>query len=74
MVWAPQTVLLHTKQASEPSPKLIIVATGTHANNGGPEIAMLLQVAYPGPLHGPEGCMRPGENGQIWTVSPWCKR
>ena len=33
-------VLLHIKQASEPSPKLIIVAIGTHGNNGGHEIAM----------------------------------
>ena len=52
-------MLLHTKQASEPSPKLIIVATGTHGNNGGPGIAMLHPVADPGPLDGPMEGRRP---------------
>ena len=56
----------HTKQASKPSPKLMIVATGTHGNNGGAEIAMLHLVADPGPLDGPMGYVRPGENGKIW--------
>ena len=46
-------VPLSAKQASEPSPKLIIVAMDTHGNNGGPEIAMLHLVADPGPLDGP---------------------
>ena len=54
-------MLLPAKQASEPSPKLMIVATGTHANNGGPEpepeIAMLHVVADPWALDGPVGCM-----------------
>ena len=40
-------VLLHMKGASKPSPKLMIVATGTHGSNGGPEIAMLHEVADP---------------------------
>ena len=41
--------ILTTKQASETSPKskLIIVATHTHGNHGGPEIAMLQLVADP---------------------------
>ena len=63
-------MLLCTKEASEPSPKLIIVAIGTHGNNGQAEIAMLHLVADPGPLDGPTGCMRFGENGLIWRVSP----
>ena len=50
-------VLLPAKQASEPSPKLIIVATHTHGNHGWPGIAMLqLVVADPGPSDGPTGC------------------
>ena len=51
-------VLLPAKQASDPSPKLIIVATYTHGINGGTEIAMLCLVADPGPLDGPAGCLR----------------
>ena len=47
-------MLLHANQASEPSPKLIIVAIGTHGNNGGPEIAMLYMVVDPWPLDGLE--------------------
>ena len=43
-------MLLPAKRASEPSPKLIIVATHTHGNNGGLEIAMLHLVADPHPL------------------------
>ena len=42
-------VVVPAKQAPEPSPKLIIVATYTHGNNGGAEIAMLHLVADPGP-------------------------
>ena len=62
-------VLLHAKPVSKPSVELMLVAIGTHANNGGAEIAMLHLVADPGPLDGPTGCMSPGENGQIWTMS-----
>ena len=61
-------VLLHAKQASEPSPKLIIAAMGTHGNNGGHGIAMLHMVADPWPLDGLAEFVRPGENGQIWMV------
>ena len=47
-------VLLHVKQAPEPSPKLIIVDIGTHGSNGGAEteIAMLHLVADFWPLDG----------------------
>ena len=38
-------VLLSYKQASQPSPKLIIVASGINANNGGHEILLIHQVA-----------------------------
>src|SRR5210317_1847238 len=68
-------VLLPDKQASEPSPKLIIVATDTHGNNGGHEIAMLHLLADPWPSDGPTGWVRPDENGPIWSVSwhcNWC--
>ena len=62
-------MLLPAKQASEPSPKLIIVATCTHGNNGGAEIAMLHLVADPGPLDGPAGCVGLSErNGPIWRL------
>src|SRR6056300_399883 len=66
-------VLLCTKQASEPSPKLIIVATHTHANNGGPMIAMLQLVADPVPTDGTTGCGVFCENGPNWSVSWQCK-
>src|SRR5210317_1284518 len=62
-------VLLHAKQASKPSPKLIIVISHTHGNNERPGIAMLHLVAEPGPSNGPTGCVRPCENGQIWVLS-----
>src|SRR6056300_1436396 len=48
--------VLPAKEASEPSPKLIIAPTHTHGNNGGPGIAMLQLVADPGPSDGPTGC------------------
>ena len=48
-------VLLPAKQASEPSPKLMIAAIYTHGNNGGTEIAMLHLVADPGPSDGLAG-------------------
>ena len=48
-------VLLPVKQASEPSPKLMIVAIYTHGNNGGTEIAMLHLIADLGPSDGPAG-------------------
>src|SRR6056300_1717723 len=48
-VLAMEMVLLAAKQASEPSPKLIILATHTHGNDGGPQIAMLQLLADPGP-------------------------
>src|SRR5210317_626940 len=60
-------VLLPAKQASELYPKLIIVATHTHGNNGGPGIAMLQLVADPGPSHGPTRCSGSCENG--WCLS-----
>src|SRR6056300_2064384 len=63
-------VLLCTKQASEPSPKLIIVATHTHSNNGGPGIAMLHVVADPVTLDGPVGaleCLKEARFGQCVT-------
>ena len=37
-----QMVVVHAQQASEALIKLIIVAIGTHGNNGGTKIAMLL--------------------------------
>ena len=40
-------MLLHTKQGSEASPKLMIAATGPHGNNGGTKVAMLHLVADP---------------------------
>ena len=66
-------VLLPAKQASEPSPKLIIVATHTHGNNGGPGIAMLQLVADPGPSDGPTGCGGCCENGTDLAASQQCK-
>ena len=57
-------VLLAAKQASEPSPKLIIVATHTHGNNGGLDIAMLHLVADPGPSDAQTVCISSSENGQ----------
>src|SRR5210317_510700 len=67
-------VLLPAKQASEPSPKLIIVATHTHGNNGGHGIAMLHLVADPGPSDGPTGCGGEScQNGPKWKVSLQCK-
>src|SRR5210317_1648847 len=68
-------VLLPAKKASEPSPKLIILATHTHGNNGGPGIAILQLVADPGPSDGPTGCGVFCENGPNWIVSwrcEWC--
>src|SRR5210317_259431 len=62
-------MLLHTKQASEPSPKIIIVATHTHDSNGGHGIAMLHLVTNPWPSHALSGCLRFGENGVIWMLS-----
>ena len=65
--------MLHGKQASEsePSPKLIIVAIGTHgSNHGGAEIAMLHLIADPQPLDGLTGCMSLGENGDIICMLP----
>ena len=58
-------VLLAAKQASDPSPKLNIVATHTHGNNGGPGIAMLQLVADPGPSHGPQGMQYSAKMAQI---------
>src|SRR6056300_1631482 len=65
------TTLLPAKQASKPSPKLIIVVTHTHGNNGngGLEIAMFQLVADQGHSDGPIGCISPCENGPNWTVS-----
>ena len=67
-VLAMETVPLASKQASEPSPKLIIVATYTHGSNGGLEIAMLHLVADPGHSDGPTGCMSPCENDPKWML------
>ena len=60
-----QTVLLHTKEVSEPSPKILIATTGTHGNNGAHKIAMLHLFAAPGPLDGPTWCMSYSENGKM---------
>ena len=67
--WVIATALQPIKQASEPSPKLIIVATYTHGNNGGPGIAMLQLVADLGPSDGPTGCIVLDGSGKNWTVS-----
>ena len=62
-------VLMHGKPASKPSLELMIVAIGTHANNGGAEIAMLHLVADQGRLDDPAGCVILGENYKIWMMS-----
>src|SRR6056300_671084 len=66
-------VLLPAKQASEPSPKLIIVATHTHGKNGGHGIAMLHLVADQDSSDGPTGCAGSCENGPNSTMSWQCK-
>ena len=62
-------VLLHAKQASKPSVELMLVAIGTHANNGGAEIAMFHLVADQGRLDGPAGYVILGKNCKIWMMS-----
>ena len=50
-----QMVELHVIEAPEPSPKLSIVAIGTHGNNGGAEIAIFHLLAHPWLMNGHKG-------------------
>ena len=59
-----QMMLLPAKQASEPSPKLIILATHTHDNNGGRGIAMLQLVTQDHQI-APQGVMYSVKMAQI---------
>ena len=58
-------VLLPDKQASEPSPKLIIIATHTHGNNGGRGIAMLELLLTQDPQMATQGAVDDVKMAQI---------